>query len=191
MADAGPLDEDDWQALLDRARRHPDPVERMKSLRLVIGASRFTRGELDRRMPALAALETAATGDLNEVIRETARHALADSARQEAFEAWLRVARPETGEHFDESLRMAERVSAPEYASSISGVEDRLEVHAQRAIRLVELLEAGCDRQLVADQVLRGKRALLRLAERALLQTRDPGTERRARMLVEMLRSGC
>lgn len=191
MPPASPLDEDAWQALVDRARRAHDPVARMGALRLIIGASRFTCGETDHRFAAIEALEGVATGDLNEVLRETARHALADLAAPEAFEAWMRVARPQDGAFFDEGLRLAERVADASYATAFPGSGDHLEDHAQRALRLLEALESGQGKVGDAGKILASKPVLVRLAERAVLQAQDPGTERRARMFLEMMRSGC
>lgn len=191
MPPANPLDEDSWQALVERVRRAHDPLERMGALRLIIGASRFTCGEIDHRFAAIEALEGVAANDLNEVLRETARHALADLAAPEAFEAWMRVARPQEGEFFDEALGLAGRVAEAAYATAFPGSGDHLEDHAQRALDLLQALDAGQGRLGDAEKILASKPVLIRLAERAVLQAQEPATERRARQVLETMRSGC
>ena len=145
----------------------------------------------ERVRAAVDALEEAATRDLNEVIRETARHTLAASASAPAFEAWIRVARPAESEFFTESLQVAERLSDGSYANALSAGDVGLEEHALRALRLLHLLESARHRLEDANQALESKATLMRLAERAVLQAQDPATEREARVALELLRHDC
>ncbi|KAF0245628.1 MAG: hypothetical protein FD180_1496 [Planctomycetota bacterium] len=177
--------------MLDRARRAPDPFARIVAIRDLADVLRLRDGDPARLVAAVDALEDAATRDLNEVIRETARHSLSAGASSAAFEAWVRVARPAETEFFNESIQMAERLADGSYANAIASSGDGLEEHALRALRLLNLLESARDRLDDANRILESKATLLRLAERAVLQAQDPSTAREARIALEALRHDC
>ncbi|MEK7468554.1 MAG: hypothetical protein AAB074_14180 [Planctomycetota bacterium] len=143
------------------------------------------------RASAISSLEAAAARDQNAVIRERARYSLARSADSQAFEAWMRVVRPEEPELFDESLQMAERVADGGYSASLRRNDDSLEEHAWRALRLLRALDSARDRLGNAERILASKAILLRLAERAVLNAQNPATEREARLELELLRNDC
>ncbi|MCC6739952.1 MAG: hypothetical protein IT452_12965 [Planctomycetia bacterium] len=129
--------------------------------------------------------------DLNEVLREFARKELARAGDEAAFEAWMRVGRPESPERLGETLEAARDIAAAAYAGRIRDDGDRFEAHARRALRVVEALERAADVSGDAQLILESKAVLLGLAERAVLQARDRATEQEARLRLELLRAGC
>lgn len=129
--------------------------------------------------------------DLNEVLREFARKELARAGDEAAFEAWMRVGRPESPDRLAETMKAARDVASAEYAGRIRDGGDGLEAHARRALRVLAALERAADLSGDGNRILECKAILLGLAERAVLQARDPATERQARLRLDLLRRGC